>query len=107
MAADTPHLNYIPIRHPDGAQTNMINIEAFYTMYLGCIVGNDASTFETLSTLDWRVRYKGSVIGGPPWQLLPEGDAGITAGYAVKSNRIPMVTGDTFNRCKRFRRAMP
>lgn len=103
IVTDSPNLRNIVISHPDGAQTVGIGVEAFYTMYLGCVIGDDALTFETLSTLDWCVRYKGSVIGGPPWQFRAEADAGITTGLAVKSNSTPVMQGDTFNRCQAFR----
>lgn len=111
---DHPHLDDIVILRPNGSQAVEINVGAFYTTFLGCVIGDDedGSTFETLSTLDWQVLYTGRVIftgGHPPYQFLPERDAGIATHPAVKSNKTPiMIRGnDTFNRCAYFQEVTP
>lgn len=112
VVTDAPRLHEIVIRLPSGAEREGIDVEAAYTTYVGCIVGNDpqASTFETLATLDWRVRYKGRLLqssGPQPYQFQPAPDAGIVAGPAVASAKTPIKGGatgsETFNHCQSFR----
>jgi probable HAF family extracellular repeat protein len=66
-----------------------VDVEKTFTMFLGCYADQDP-TFRTLSTLDWRALYTGTVNQGSRTTFTQGADAGITAQPSVPSTQSPV-----------------
>lgn len=96
-ASDSPVFIGIKLTLSEPARTlQSVDIEETFTMFLGCYAEQDG-IFRTLSTLDWRALFAGTINRGSRTTFSQGADAGITAEPSVPSTQTPVEHGPIAN----------
>jgi hypothetical protein len=104
---DSPHLDNVRVRYPDGSRLTRVDAFWTFTAYLGCTIvdpANEASTyFEAIGSVDWRVRLAGTIAPRPggSWVVSSDPDgSGVWADGYLESSRPPFTLAPpTYNQC--------